>query len=394
MGLKNNVNVVISNGLGRLPTGKDFYSGLIFQSATKPTGYGTDSIKRIYSLDEAEALGITVALFPVEHYQISEFFRVLTKLNSNAFLDAGFFPITLDAFDGTEITTMQVNANYELRHIGVFLIDTFVDAFATAANTKAQELDDLGAPTSIYLAADVADVSLLDLRANDVKWVTFVGLQDGNALGAALYTLKGYSIGAIGALMGLEAGSKVHERAGWVDKFDISGATELQELAMVDGTLISATTATEIDAITDAGVTIAIKRRTIGSFIYTDSMTGSIDTSDFTEQRFNQVIGKAKRGILVSVDPLLNSPIYVTPVTGAMQDMDIQRFKEAVLFPLNAMANDGEVTFDPSTGRLPADTVVIDPDQNILDNPLAITVNVTPVGSPSGITVNLSFKAN
>jgi hypothetical protein len=49
-----------SAGLGRPLPGKDHISGMLFYSDTLPSGFGTsDRIKKIFSLDEAVALGIT-----------------------------------------------------------------------------------------------------------------------------------------------------------------------------------------------------------------------------------------------------------------------------------------------------------------------------------------------
>ena len=186
MNLNRDIKVIIQNGgIGRMPTGKDYYTGIIFQNASLPSGFASDDrIKRVYSLAQAEALGITVALFPVEHYHISEFFRILEKYNVNGLLDVGIYNISAGTFDGEEIQIMQNNAGGELRQIGVFLQDSYALGFLTGANTYAAACDTDGYPVSVYLASDHADyTALVDLRPNDKKWVSVVIGQDGGGTG-------------------------------------------------------------------------------------------------------------------------------------------------------------------------------------------------------------------
>ena len=46
-------------GLGRPLAGTDYVSGMLFYSATLPSGFSSsDRIKIVYSVEEAEALGI------------------------------------------------------------------------------------------------------------------------------------------------------------------------------------------------------------------------------------------------------------------------------------------------------------------------------------------------
>jgi hypothetical protein len=48
------------NGLGKLPTGLDYVSAMLFYSDTLPAGFtATDRVKKIFSIDDAESLGIT-----------------------------------------------------------------------------------------------------------------------------------------------------------------------------------------------------------------------------------------------------------------------------------------------------------------------------------------------
>ena len=395
MPLINDIQVnIIGGGIGRIASGKDFYTGIIFQSATAPAGFsGVGDIQRIFSLAQAVTLGITEALFPVAYYHISEYFRVLQQFNYNAFIDVGFYNIATGTFDGTEIKTIQDNANGELRQIGVFLIDPYAIGFLTGSNTVAETLNGEGNPVSVYLSADHADIdALVDLRTNDTKWVSVIIAQDGAGVGAALYVSEGYSINTIGAILAATAFANVHERIGWVEKFNLAGTIELQTLAFADGTLVVDVTDTQIDLLNTQGYTLMVQRRISGSYIYTDSVTASLGTSDFTEQRMNRTISKAKRLIQENLAPLQNSPIFVNPSTGKISEQTIGVFDSAARQALNVMAINQEISVDPATGRIPQNSISIDPDQNVLQtNKIVIIARIVAVGAAGIIQVDLSF---
>jgi hypothetical protein len=395
MPLNQDIRVYITDGgLGREASGRDWYTGLIFQNSTLPSGFAADDrIKRVYSLAFAEGLGITADLFPVEHYQISEYFRLSDKFDNSVWLDVGIYAIGTGLFDGSEIQLMQDNARGELRQIGVFLVDPFATSFITGANTVAESLNGDGFPTSVYLAADFADLTTpTDLRALSSDWVSTIIAQDGAGTGAALFVSEGYSIPAIGAILAATAFAKVHERIGWVGKFDLSGVTELQTLAICDGTLVEDLTDVQIDDYNTKGYTLMLYRRVAGSYVYTDAVTASLETSDFTEQRFNRTIGKTKRRLLEELAPLQNAPLYVNAKTGKLTEQTIGVFDAECRAALGTLAEKQEISIDPDTGRVPKNSVTIDPDQDVITtNKIVIGVKVVPVGAAGAIDVNLSF---
>lgn len=393
MPFNNDIKVLIQDGgIGRIASGKDFYTGIVFQSATKPSEYGSNDIERIYSLAEAVALGITQDDYPVLYYQISEYFRLLTKWNFNGLLDVMFADIATGSFDGDEIQTMQINAEGELRQIGVFLVDPYVDTFITNANTVCGVLDSEGTPVSVFIAADIADISAIsDQRTLECKWVTPLAAMDGGGEGYDLYTSEGYSVACLGAALASCAYAKVHESLGWVGKFDISGGTELQVLALADGQLISTKTPAEIDAINDKGLMIAVKRRREGSYFY-DAPTATLATSDFAYLESVRTISKAKRLILQELAPLQNAPLYVNPSTGKLTEQTIAVFDTSVRTALNNLAINQEISVDPQTGRIPQNSIQINPDQNVLStSKIVINVRIVPVGVARIIEVPLSF---
>jgi len=392
----NDIKVTIqSGGLGRLPAGEDYYTGIIFQNASSPASWDASGIEVLYSVAEAEDLGLTSALFPVEHYHITEFFRLMTKWQINGVLYVYIANITATQFAGTEIGEIQTAAEGKLRQIGVFLTDPYTDGDLGDCQTAAVALDTAGTPASILFAADVADyTALTDARTLSSKWVTPVLAQDGAGTGSDLFTSEGYSITCIGAALAALAYAKVHESIGWVGKFDISGATELQTLALADGTLISTLTDAALSAVADDGYLIAVKRLVSGSYFY-DSPTAEAATSDFAYIETNRTIAKAKRLLLQSFAPLQNSPLYVNATTGKLSEQTIATFEAKGIQALNTMAQAGEISVDDQTGRIPTNSIQINPDQNVLStSKIVILIRLVPVGVARVIEVSLSFAVS
>ena len=392
--LNNDIVVNISDGgIGRLASGKDYYTGMIFQSATKPAEFGTDDIKRVYSLAQAETLGLTAADFPVENYHISEYFRVARKFNKNIFLDIYMADIGTGTFDGSEIEELSRNSNYELRQIGVYLTDTFAETMVTACDTVAGELNDLGYPTGVVLAADFANFTApSDLRALDKKWCWGVCIgQDGGGTGAALFASEGNSITCIGAMMGTIASAKVSKNIGEVESFDVSGITELQTLALCDGTLVSELTPAQIDNLNDKGYTLLVKRRVAGSYFY-DDPTAADETSDFFSVSNMRTISKAKRSLLERLAILQNMELFVNATTGQLTEQTIGRFTERCTLALNELAANREIQVDPDTGRIPSDAISINPNQNVITtSKVNIIARVQPIGINRETEVDLGF---
>lgn len=387
-----NINIK-DGGLGTVAEGKDFFTGLIFQSATLPAGYGTDSIKRIYSPADLETYGITEALFPVAHYQISEYFRILGKYNKVAWIDCGFYDIDLLTFTGAEIVEMQNNASGELRQIGLFLTDTFASSIVTTLNTTAETLNNEGTPVQLYLSADITDATALtNLRTLNKKWVsTMIGM-DGAGKGFELFEDLEYSICALGVQLGLTAVAKVHEALGR-GIYDVSDSVELQTIALADGTFVKNLAKTLIDQLDSYGYTLFVPVIGLsGTYFYKDSQTASLSTSDFITQNRNRVITKVKRGTQSKLAPFRNSPLYVDSTTGKLSDSTIQTLRAEVLTVLNEMATAGEISYSQATGQVSDNSVIIDANQNVLStNKIEITVKIVPVGTASEINVNIGF---
>jgi len=121
-------------GLGRPLPGNDHISGLIFYflDANLPSGFAADDrIKKVFSLEEAEALGITQgANTKILWYHIKEYFRLQPK---------GVLYIQLS--DDTAITydeheTLQAFAGGEIRQVGIFDLIAYAPANVTTIQSS------------------------------------------------------------------------------------------------------------------------------------------------------------------------------------------------------------------------------------------------------------------
>jgi len=384
------------SGLGRdLPT-KDNYSGMIFQSATKPTGWGTDDVKKVRTLRDAEDLGLTAALFPVAHYQVSEFFRIAQKLTSLAqgHLWLGFFNIATGTYDGMQLQTMQDAAGGDMRRCGVFLTDAYASSMVTDSQTVLETLAGENKPMSGLLAADFSALTLAtlaDLRALDSERMSVCIGMDKGGTGGGLFISEGYSVAALGATLAAKAFGETHENIGWVGKFDMSSGSELNTIQFATGEDFESQQQTDLDDLTAIGYIFF--KKVVGSTgtFFDDAPTCTVATSDFAYWENQEVIDKAIRETYIAVLPLVNSPLYVATDTGSLSEATIEVFKTAAFGALDRLAQAGNISTKES-GELDQNSVIIDPNQDVLGtSEIVLTIQLVPVGVARTITVNIGF---
>lgn len=383
-------------GLGRdLPT-KDNYTGLLFQSATKPTGWGTDAVKKVRTLKAAEDLGLTAALFPVAHYQVSEFFRIALKISTLAqgHLWIGFYDITADAYDGTELISLQNAANGELRRSGVFLKDTFASSMVTDSQTVLEALAGENKPMSCLINADFSALTLAtlaDARALDSENVSISLGMDKGGTGGALFTSEGYSVTALGATLAAKAFGESHENIGWVGKFDLSSNDELNTIQFATGEAFETQEQATLDDVTTKGYIYLKKVVGATGTYFDDAPTCTLITSDYAYWENQEVVDKAIRAVYLDVLPLVNSPLYVATDTGLLAESTIEVFKTAAFGALDNLAQDGNIS-TKENGELDKNSILIDPKQDVLaTSEIVITVQLVPVGVARTITINIGF---
>ena len=375
-------------GLGRPILGEDHISGMVFYSGTLPAGFSTsDRIKQIFSVEQAEQLGIAKASTTtgIMHYHISEFFRVQ---NSGATgLYVGVFAVPGGAYDFAEVTTLRDFAEGKIRQVGVYVTSvafassqvTSLQAIATASGTAKKPISNIVYAPDISGTTDLA--TLPDLRLLTASNVTVCIGQDAGNEGAALYATATKSITCMGALLGAISLAKVSESIAWVGKFNVA-ATELDKIAFANGTLFKTLTDAAVDAINTKGYVFLRKLVGIDGSYFNDSFTSTTITSDYATIENNRTIDKAIRNIRTALLPDLNRPLFVDSA-GKLANETIEYFSTLSGRPLEQMKNERDLS---------EFKVTIDPNQNVLStSKLVVAVQLVPVGVARAIEVNIGF---
>lgn len=391
-------------GLGRAIPGKDYYSGLAFPylDAELPSGFATnDRYKKIFTLQEAEALGITSDSAnnstKILHYHIQQYFRMLSKSGNTGLLFLYLFDENAGVYDGgQQVEDIQNFADGELRQVGVYYDIAFASSFVNAVSGSIDTLLSQDRPCISVLGADISGVTdlstLADLRALDKKWVSVDISQDGSGTGKALYDSVGQSITSLGATLGTIALSNVHENIGWVDKFDIADSVEFQEPAFANGQLSKDISNSLIDTIDTQGYIQLVKRDGLSGTYYLNSPQTTAADSDFAYIENARTIQKAVRLVRQKLLPFINSPLYVDASTGQLSEVTIFGLENACLVALEQMSTDGEINVDQATGKLPSGSVLIDPNQDVLaTSKVEISIKIVPVRVAREIVVNIGF---
>jgi hypothetical protein len=391
MGLSKLTVNVGASGLGRRPPNEDKISGILFFAAL-PAGFSSSNrVQKVFSLAEAEALGLTLALYPIEHYHISEYFRVMPIGE----LWIGIYAVPGGSYTFAEIALMAIAAKGEIRQLAVYAgLLTYATAQVTTIESIWAAIDgDAYKQFSILYAANMEAITPVsgwaavgDLRVLTARKVTVVVGQDGAGVGAALFVSQGQSITAIGAALGAVSLAAVHESIGWPAKFNVSDGLELEVPALANGDLITTLTATALGGIKDDGYLVLRKYTPdIAGSYFERAPTAVVATNDYAWLETNRTVDKAIRLIRSVLIPQLNSSLYIND-DGTLQDDTVGFFQDLGQDQLDAMDSDGEIS---------AGICLVDPKQNVLStSKLVVTVKIVPVGVAEEIEVNIGLTTS
>lgn len=426
----------LSGGLGRRTPEQDMVSGLLFD------GYPTaklefHKVKRLASLEDAEALGIT-ADYDVNgqsaHYQIQQFFR----MNPSGDL---YIMMTKKVSYETVVEKamiMQELANGNIRQMAVIFSGETTFADTKAAVAKAQTQTGLGykdfMPFEVILEGkgfdSQADIisDLAGLNAENVSVVVAMDVE--KALeqklfqkGATteedkLYTLTSkeelvlkepnsviYNIktdaglkkennvilefifkevymntAAVGMALGAISKAKVSENIAWIEKFNLTGEG-FAKAGFVGG--IEVKTLGTLSDLNEKRYIFVKTHTGLPGVYFNDSHTCTTGTSDFAYVENNRTINKATRLLRTALLPKLASPVLVD-IDGKLPQSVSKNFEGLCRSALEGMVANQEVSaFD----------VYVDPKQNILaTSELKVKAEITPVGTARKIKVDLGFK--
>jgi len=374
-------------GLGRALPQQDHISGLVFYipNANLPAGFTvSDRIKEVFSIEEAEALGITEgsATTGVLWYHINEYFI----FQPDGDLYVGLYDDT--APDLTSVELVQTFALGKIRQFGIHNPGAaFAGADVTTLQVSATAMAAAFKPTEIIYAADftgVADLSTLaDLRLLAAPNVSVALGEDGAGAGAALAVSTTESVTALGAILGAVSLASVHENIGWVAKFNAATGNEFDVPAMANGDLVNSLSDSLLDTLNDRGYIFLRKYIGLAGSYFNDAPTATPVSGDFAYIENNRTMNKAIRNVRIGMLPNLNGPVSVDPDTGKLSEETISKFSSDADAALDQMLRDGEIS-----GK----GIIINPDQDILaTSKISVAVQIVPIGTSRTVEVNIGF---
>lgn len=380
--------IVGSGGLGRAAISKDGVSSLVLYNDAPPTGFATDNIIKIFSISEAETLGIVEGgTFATDWYHINEFF----KANDKGELWVGYFAEPVGAYDFLEVQTMQNFANGEIRLMGVYApLEAFADTQVAALQTAIDGIPS-NQPCSGFLASDMSAItaitgwgSVADLRLQTAKKVSYVASQDGGAAGKALFDSLSVTISTIGRTLGDTSFAAVNQSIGEVGVFNISNGIELEIPALGNGDLVGDLSITVLGNLKDKGYSIIRKRLPDIAGTYHERTPTCISaTDDFAWIDVVRVVDKASRLVIAANTPFINSRVLLKS-DGTLSDDAVGFFED-----LSQSTLETNLT---ALGEISASEVTIDPLQDILStSKLEITVKILPTAIAEFIEINIGL---
>lgn len=381
-------------GLARTAAVETQYSGLVFYSDDKPSGFDTN-IKEITSLAAAEALGITsdnaVDLIKIIHYHLRCYFAVYTQRAATPKLYLNIADVPVSTYDFDELREVQDYADGKLRQIGLFVPAVITSAQLSAIQLILTALATAHKPCQalvnfdMHTITDWTAVAIIDLRALTNSNVLVSIAQDGGADGAALYDDATVSVGDIGSLLAWASVKNIHENIGWPKVFKASFSGEFDVPALSNGDLISEheDLLSGLDA---KGYVLLKKHVGMSGSYYNDSHMANLPTSDYAYLENNQVIDEAIRKIRTYVLPELNSPLTIDPTNGTLAEETVSFFESLASRGLEELKNNGNIS---------GYSVFIDPAQDVLSTSnLTIEVVLVIKGVARNITVNIGFRSS
>ncbi len=358
---------------------------------TPPDGLGAsiNGIAPVYeSTDGGNATttpftGGVDAFFDVIHYHISEFFRI--NPGGALWVMMADVPTT---YTFEEVAILQNSANGDLRQIGVLVHTTSLDTnHILSLQSVAEQLEQEHKPVSLILAPNIKNISdlstLPDLHGYEANKVSVVIGQDGSGKGGKLFSLRPYSITALGALLGTVSKSKVSEDIGWVAKYKASDV-ELDVATIANGQIVSNIPVNLLNLLDEKGYVFLRKHIGLTGSYWNFGWTADEITSDYNTIERNRTIDKAIRGVRTYILPALNGPVKVDSDTGKLDITFIKYLESEAGKALLQMQKDGEIS---------GYSVFIDPEQNVLStNRVDIVFKIVPVGIAKEIVAKIGYS--
>lgn len=402
-----NININITQGLGRKATNREMVSGLVMAINAAPSGlaFNTTSPK-LRSVQDAVDLGITEASDTsgavLVYHHIKEFFRINPDGELYIRLVAQTTPTMAAMCDvaNAHLKALLEDANGNIHQAGVVLnpIAAYssttsggLDADVIAAIPKAQALADYmrsqKSPVIILLEGREFNgtvASAQDLKALECPDVVVTIASDNEVSERASIHDK---YAAVGMTLGLISKAKVSENPGrTIARFNvedrISGA--MVQPGLSNGNLASTLSAQDYDTLTYKGFNLVRNYVQQSGAYLNDSMTCDLLTSDFYSAELRRTINYGIRLAYDGVFPRINSPILVDPATGKMEGSTAKAIESEVKAAMSPLLQNQDAS---------GIDVYVDPDQDVLNsNEVIVRIAIVPVGVARKITVKIGFQ--
>lgn len=384
-------SITFTKTQGSIPVqlpGKDHVSGIMIYCDTLPAGFGTDKMKKVVSITEAETLGITSDAVTVQHkvlhYHISEVFRI----NPGCELYIGIFAVPEavpeETYDFAELKELQEFAGGDIRQAAVYCPEKSLAAAEVGAlQTIATALEAQHMPLSILYAADVSSLaSLVDLSSGGRCNVSVVIGEDVGDRVAALATALTQSITCVGTVLGAVSLAKVSESIAWVQKFPMG----IDNPGFADGSTyesVSEGTKFGSGSLDEKRFIFLCRYTGIAGCYLNDSHNLDLITSDYNYIERVRTIDKAIRGIRANVLPYLSGPVKLDPDTGKLAPDYVAFLEVTANRALENMAKNDELS---------GYKVSIDPEQNVLStSTVEFVVQKVPVGVSRSFAIKIGY---
>lgn len=364
-------------GSNRILVSDDNRSGILFYVDSNPL---TASTFQVYSLQEAEAFGITSTALPIANYHLSEFYRVN---------DSGQLQVRFEEYSGgthtfEEVKQLVSDCDGDLSQVALYTQETFTGSMVTALQSVMSDLKQEDIPLVALLQANFTGTtlsSLPDLSSSAAPQVAVLIGQDGAGTGYQLFNTQGFTVGILGATLGAVASSSVHESIAWKGAFNLAGA-ELNTLAFGNGVQYKLVTKSQLATLNDKKYIFLLKDYGLSGSFFNSDFTATQTSSDYFSLSRLRTINKSRKLLRTALLPELNSPLYLDE-DGKLRIEIIGKFTSKCEQALDGMRRLGEV----SNYR-----INIDPQQDVLsDDTLRIDVKVQPVGVARFINITLGF---
>ena len=340
---------------------------------TQPTGSG------------GTVLGIASDI-DIQHYHISEFFRLQPKgklyVSLQALADVGTF---------SKITTLQNFAVGEIKQLGIYYKSTaFVTAHCTTIQAILDTLETNHKPiSSVILSGEISGTASLAGYTTNLHTLTASGVsvtigQDGANTGNHIFKATGKSITNLGQVLGSVAKSSVSQSIAWVGGFKVN-STELNTIAFANGEKYNDLSDGVIANLDSYGFLFLRNYVGTSGTYHNRPYTAVALTSDYAFIYLNRTIDKFIANVRATVLPALGSNVKLN-TDGTLSGDAINSFKSLA-------QQGGDVLL--RAGELSDYAIIIDPSQDILStNTLTITAQLLPLGVADFITINVGFTTS